>query len=105
MLAHYSKSLHHPYFNQMVVLEAYRISKENEKAGALTFEKMSAYGHGEGEDEKRQMLKTATNLQCTQKTLSRLLLHEKWRDKYFQGYIYPWRRRNIKRGLVPYTGG
>lgn len=55
MLAHYSKSLHLPYFKHMVVLAAYRISKENYEAGKLTFEKMmSAYGHVECEDEKQQ---------------------------------------------------
>lgn len=78
MLVHYSKSLHLPYFKHMVVLEAYRISKENEEAGRLTFEKMmSAYGHGEWEDEKRRTVEIATDLQCSQKTFNRLLLQEK----------------------------
>lgn len=36
MLAHYSKSLHHPYFNHLVVLAAYRISKGNAGAGRLS---------------------------------------------------------------------
>lgn len=55
-MAHYSKSLHLPYFKHIVVLSAYKIAKENDEAGRLTFEKMmSVYGHVECEDEKQEM--------------------------------------------------
>ena len=76
MLAHYSKSLHHPYFNHLVVLAAYRISKGNAGAGRLSKKNMSVCDHGEGEDGKRETVERATDLQCPQKTLSRVLIHE-----------------------------
>ena len=60
MLAHYSGSLHHPCFNHLIVLAAYRISKGSAGAGRLTMEKnISIRGHGEGEDrEKRKRRKS-----------------------------------------------
>lgn len=51
---------------------------------------MSAFGRGEGEDGKRETVQTATDLQGTQKTLNRLLLHENG-----ETYIDSWKRRGL----------
>lgn len=57
MLAHYSKSLHHPDFRHLVVLAAYRISKGNVGAGRLTTEKIvPAYGDGNRQDGKKETM-------------------------------------------------
>lgn len=76
MLEHCSNPSTTHTVTHLGALAAHGISKGNAGAGRWTIEKiMSAYGHGEGKDGKRETVGKATNLWGRQKTLSRVFIH------------------------------